>query len=338
VASPHGNGSFAAGELHLLLTDARRGARRLLDRRILFFGGKGGVGKTTCAAAAALAASRSGKRVLLVSTDPAHSTSDIFERAFTREEREVLPNLFGLEIDAEFEARRYVADVKAQVADLFSPSVAAAANQQIDLAAAMPGVGDVALFDRLTQIVAARDSAYDLVVFDTAPTGHTVRLLQMPALLRTWITALSAHRRQAAARDREARDDGEDAIAAPDPILASLERRRERLDAVRARLVEPRDTAFVLVLIAERLPIEETARAAAALAEAGMAIGGLIVNRVLPDGLGGDFYAARRRQEEIYRREIDQRFAPFDRVVVEQLDSDVYGLGTLERISAQIFG
>ena len=80
----------------------------LLKKRILFFGGKGGVGKTTCASAVALAASRAGKRVLLVSTDPAHSTSDIFETPFGADEREICPGLTGLEIDASLEARRYI--------------------------------------------------------------------------------------------------------------------------------------------------------------------------------------------------------------------------------------
>jgi arsenite-transporting ATPase len=323
----------------LLLGESRRASRRLLDKRILFFGGKGGVGKTTCSAAVALAASRTGRRVLLVSTDPAHSTSDIFERPFTSDEREILPNLFGLEIDAALEAGRYVAEVKEQVAKMFSPAVIGAANRQIDLAASMPGVGDVALFERLTQIVAARESAYDLVVFDTAPTGHTVRLLQMPELLRTWIDALSGQRRQAVERDRAARphdaaaDDDE-----PDPIVAALARRRQRLEDVRVRLVEHRDTSFVLVLVPERLPIEETARAAAALAESGIEVGTLIVNRVLPEGLEGGFYASRRRQEAVYRREIDQRFSALDRIVIAQLESDVYGVARLERISAQIFG
>jgi arsenite/tail-anchored protein-transporting ATPase len=320
----------------LLLADNRKAARRLLDKRILFFGGKGGVGKTTCAAAVALAASREGRRVLLVSTDPAHSTSDIFERQFTRDEREILPNLFGLEIDAEFEAGRYIAEVKEQVAKMFNPSMVGAASRQIDLAAAMPGVGDVALFDRLTTIVAARNAAYDLVVFDTAPTGHTVRLLQMPEMLRTWIDALTAQRRRAVDRGADARDD--DGEEEPDPIVAALERRRQRLDEVRARLVEHRDTSFVLVLIPERLPIEETSRAAGALAEAGIEIGAIVVNRVLPDGLGGDFYTARRRQEDIYRREIDHRFKTMDRIVIAQLEYDVYGLNRLERISAQILG
>jgi len=321
----------------LLLADNRKTARRLLEKRILFFGGKGGVGKTTCAAAVALAASREGRRVLLVSTDPAHSTSDIFERQFTREEREILPNLYGLEIDAEFEAGRYIAEVKEQVSKMFSPSMVGAASRQIDLAAAMPGVGDVALFDRLTTIIAARNAAYDLVVFDTAPTGHTVRLLQMPEMLRAWIDALTAQRRRAVERDADSRgDDGGE--EQPDPIVAALERRRQRLDEVRARLTEHRDTSFVLVLIPERLPIEETSRAAGALAEAGIEIGAIVVNRVLPDGLSGEFYAARRRQEDIYRREIDHRFKTMDRIVIAQLESDVYGLNRLERISAQITG
>ena len=321
----------------MLLADNRKTARRLLEKRILFFGGKGGVGKTTCAAAVALAASREGRRVLLVSTDPAHSTSDIFERQFTREEREILPNLYGLEIDAEFEAGRYIAEVKEQVSKMFSPSMVGAASRQIDLAAAMPGVGDVALFDRLTTIIAARNAAYDLVVFDTAPTGHTVRLLQMPEMLRAWIDALTAQRRRAVERDADSRgDDGGE--EQPDPIVAALERRRQRLDEVRARLTEHRDTSFVLVLIPERLPIEETSRAAGALAEAGIEIGAIVVNRVLPDGLSGEFYAARRRQEDIYRREIDHRFKTMDRIVIAQLESDVYGLNRLERISAQITG
>ena len=321
----------------MLLADNRKAGRRLLEKRILFFGGKGGVGKTTCAAAVALAASREGRRVLLVSTDPAHSTSDIFERQFTREEREILPNLFGLEIDADFEASRYIAEVKEQVSKMFSPSMVGAASRQIDLAAAMPGVGDVALFDRLTTIISARNSAYDLVIFDTAPTGHTVRLLQMPEMLRAWIDALAVQRRRAVERDADSRGDdgGEDQ---PDPIVSALERRRQRLDEVRARLVEHRDTSFVLVLIPERLPIEETSRAAGTLAEAGIEIGAIVVNRVLPDGLSGEFYAARRRQEDIYRREIDHRFKTMDRIVIAQLESDVYGLNRLERISAQIIG
>ena len=74
------------------------------------------------------------------------------------------------------------------------------------------------------------------------------------------------------------------------------------------------------------------------LIRSGIDVGSLIVNRVLPDGLEGEFYVARRRQEAVYRREIDERFAALDRIVISQLESDVYGVAKLERISAQIFG
>ncbi len=301
---------------------------QLLARRILFFGGKGGVGKTTCASATALAASRRGKRVLLVSTDPAHSTSDIFERPFGSDERELLPSLWGLEIDARVESRRYVDEVKAQVQRLFSASIYRQASQQIDLAASMPGVEEVALFDRVSRLIADRDGAYDLVVFDTAPTGHTLRLLRMPELLSSWIQALTKTRRAMVPLEREDTD----------PILSSLAGRLERLQEMRGRLVHGRTTAFVLVLNAERLPIEETARAAEQLEDAGIKVGGVVVNRVLPPDLAGDFYTARREQEQVYLDEIDRRFAKYPRLRLPQLPKDVYGLANLEQIAALLAG
>src|SRR3990167_6691027 len=135
----------------------------LLNKRILFFGGKGGVGKTTCASAMALAAAKTGKRVLLVSTDPAHSTSDIFETTFSRTEAAVYPGLTGIEIDAEFEARQYICTVREQIARLFSPSILKEAERQIELVSAMPGIEEIALFDRMGDLIVSRSDAYDLM-------------------------------------------------------------------------------------------------------------------------------------------------------------------------------
>jgi arsenite-transporting ATPase len=298
--------------------------RLLSDRRILFFGGKGGVGKTTCAAAVAVSASRRGKRVLLVSTDPAHSTSDIFERAFTSDEREILPNLNGLEIDVDLELRRYIDRVKGQISGLFSPEILKRSERQIELAASMPGAESVALFDRMTELMIDRKDAYDLLVFDTAPTGHTLRLLQSPELLVTWVGALTKARRAMLPVDQ----------TEPDPVLTALTRRQDRLEEVRARMLGGRTTAFVLVTIPERLPIEEAARSLAALKEAGIQVGQVVVNRVLPAHATGEFYESRRRQEQAYLDEIDRRFANFPRLRVPQLDSDIHGLESLEKISA----
>lgn len=302
--------------------------RALLDREILFFGGKGGVGKTTCASAVALAASRSGKRVLLVSTDPAHSTSDIFEQQIGSAPQEIAPSLHAMEIDAATESRRYVAEVKTHIGQLFGHAILKEANRQIDLAATMPGAEEVALFDRMGALIRGDDDRFDLVVFDTAPTGHTLRLIRMPELMEAWIKALSRSRRAMLGVEQDDKQD---------PIMITLTERLDRLRLLRARLVSGRTTGFVLVLIPERLPIEETSRAIEQLNDIGVNVRALIVNRVLPDATTDAFLAARRKQERVYMEEIDARFSSHPLIRLPQFESDVYGLAAIDRISRLIF-
>jgi arsenite-transporting ATPase len=301
--------------------------QQLLDKRVLFFGGKGGVGKTTCASAMALAASRAGKRVLLVSTDPAHSTADIFERPIGPEPVELLPNLHGLEIDGAFESARYVAEVKEHIKGIFGDNILKEANRQIDLAASMPGAEEMALFHRVGALIRGEDSRFDLIVFDTAPTGHTLRLIRMPELMEAWIRALSRSRHAMLGIEQ---DD------ATDPVMLSLAERLEHLREFRARLLSQRISAFILVLVAERLPIEETARAIEQLRDAGVNVGALVVNRVLPVTSPDPFLRSRHEQEQVYLDEITRRFASHLRVTVPQLPSDVHGVGTLERIAGML--
>lgn len=307
----------------------------LLDRNLVFFGGKGGVGKTTCSAAFALGASHRGKRVLLVSTDPAHSTSDIFQRRIAATPTELLPNLFALEIDAEHEAARYVARVKQDVERMFSAGVVRQAHRQIDMAAASPGLAEVALLDRMIDLI-VEEQAYDLIVFDTAPTGHTLQLLRMPEAMTTWIQALLSHRRALVELDRGADGQEPPAVVEDDPVVSALERRHRRLTALRAHVIDRGRTAFVLVAIAERLAIEETGRAADVLAETGVDVAALVVNRLLPEGLMGDFYLSRKAQEHAYLEEIASRFRRLPRIDVRQLGRDVYGLASLAEISGQL--
>ena len=311
----------------------------LVERRVVFFGGKGGVGKTTCSAAFALGASRRGRRVLLVSTDPAHSTADLFGQRIGATARELLPKLSAIEIDADRESARYVDQVKQDIAKMFSPEVVQRARKQIDLAAASPGLADVALLDRMIDLIVSNDaspSRYDLIVFDTAPTGHTLQLLRMPEAMTTWIQALVKHRKAMLAIDHQS-EEQRDAAAASDPVLTALERRYRRLVELRAYVTDRGRTSFVLVTIPERLAIDETARAAETLRDTALDIGGLIVNRVLPDGLSGSFYDARKAQEREYLDEIARRFARLERLHVRQLPRDVHGIGPLEAVAAEMF-
>jgi arsenite-transporting ATPase len=188
----------------------------------------------------------------------------------------------------------------------------------------MPGAEEVALFDRMGGLIRGEDTRFDLVIFDTAPTGHTLRLVRMPELMDAWIRALTRSRRAMLGVEGEDQDD---------PILVSLRERFDRLQALRGRLMSGRTTAFVLVLIPERLPIEETSRALAQLDEMGVKVGGLVVNRILPGESGDTFLRARRSQERVYLDEIEQRFAARARILLPQYPRDVYGLARLAPIA-----
>jgi arsenite-transporting ATPase len=306
----------------------------LIDRQVVFFGGKGGVGKTTCSAAFALSASRHRRKVLLVSTDPAHSTSDIFECRIGSG-RTLAKGLSALEIDAEAEATRYIGDVKRDIARMFSANVVRQAHRQIEMAAASPGLAEVALLDRMIDLVVDRARDYDLIVFDTAPTGHTLQLLRMPDAMTAWIQALVRHRRAVVEIDTGA-EQTRDSAAAADPVLAALERRHERISRLRSTIMDRAMTSFALVTIPERLAIEETARAEELLSDTGVDVGALLVNRVLPENLEGDFYQSRKAQERAYLTEIERRFPRLRKVYIRQLPRDVYGIQSLERISDQL--
>jgi arsenite-transporting ATPase len=222
-----------------------------------------------------------------------------------------------------------VADVKAHIAELFGHAILKEANRQIDLAATMPGAEEVALFDRMGALIRGEDERFDLIIFDTAPTGHTLRLIRMPELMEAWLRALSRSRRAMLGVEQDDKQD---------PIMIALNQRLERLRLLRARLVSGRTTGFVLVLIPERLPIEETSRAIAQLDDAAVKVGGLVVNRVLPEVTTDPFLSARRRQESVYLEEIGRRFGEYPLVRLPQLESDVYGMSALERISKLLTG
>jgi arsenite-transporting ATPase len=147
----------------------------------------------------------------------------------------------------------------------------------------------------------------------------------MPELMEAWIRALSRSRQAMLGVDQDDKTD---------PVMQSLTTRLEHLREFRARLLSPRQSAFVLVLVAERLPIEETARAIEQLDEAGVTIGGLVINRVLPSTSPDPFLRSRHEQEQVYLDEIDRRFKSHAHVHVPQLPSDVHGVATLEQLAA----
>jgi arsenite-transporting ATPase len=303
-------------------------------RRLVFFGGKGGVGKTTLATAFATLLTARGEKTLLVSTDPAHSTGDILGVRLSGEPEHVGKNLWGVEIDAEADAAKYIERIKDDARRSVSAEVLPTVHKHLDLAKSSPGTEESALFDRFVDLMSLSPGEYDYIVFDTAPTGHTLRLLTLPALLATWTEGMVRQREKVAGMERMLRNLAGEEGSGDDPVLKRLRERRDKFHHARHQLLE--DAAFYLVLMPERLPIEETARALKILTDNEVHVEVLVVNRVLPETADGDFMRARLEQQSEYLREIRERFQGHRIIRVLQDARDITRTEQLETIAAQL--
>ncbi len=312
----------------------RHGFLLLSTSHLAFFGGKGGVGKTTLAAAFATLLAGHGEKTLLVSTDPAHSTSDILGVRLSGEPEHVEGNLWAVEIDATADAEAYIERIKEDARESVSAEVLPTVRKHLNLAKSSPGIEESAMFDRFVELISLSPGEYERIVFDTAPTGHTLRLLTLPALLTAWAEGMVRQREKVAGMERMLRNLAGEEGAGDDPILNRLRERRDKFHHARHRLLE--DTTFYLVLIPERLPIEETARTLDTLTENGIVVGGLVVNRVLPDVSEGDFMRARLEQQSEYMREIGERFRGQNIIHVEQDARDITRREQLTTIAEQL--
>jgi arsenite-transporting ATPase len=300
---------------------------------ILFFGGKGGVGKTSMASAFALKAAQEGKEVLLVSTDPAHNIADLFGKGIGGTITGLSRHLRGLEIDPEQETTAYIEAVKSNLKGLVKPQLIEEVYRQIDLARVSPGSEEAALFDRIVALILEERCHYDHIVFDTAPTGHTVRLLSLPELMGVWVEGMLRRRLSVTDTYSTLLDDG---CPEEDPIARILYRRKERFAQARAVLLDRKQASFLFVLVPEKLPILETDKAVAMLSDYHIPVSCLIINKVLPDSADGRFLARRRLQEQQYLKEIDRRFKKLSRLRVPLLDNDITGMTDLEKLSSYL--
>lgn len=278
--------------------------------KILFFGGKGGVGKTTCSASYAVSEAKKGLKTLLVSTDPAHSTSDIFEKQINDEITNILPNLDALEINGEKESKLYMDSVRLSLKQIVSPVIVKEINKQIDAASISPGTEEAALFDKMIEIIIEKSIEYDRIIFDSAPTGHTLRLLSLPELLSSWMETLISKRsksinlmsmalngKKASEKDLE-----------NDEVIKVLKKRYNKVNQAKKIIINEKLLSFIFVINAEKLPIDETIKAVSVLEKYNIAVGGIIVNKLLPDNITDDFWRSKKEQELKYLSIIEDTF------------------------------
>ena len=318
--------------------------------RLLLFGGKGGVGKTTTSCATAVWLADAGLKVLLVSSDPAHSTSDSLGVTLGPQPVEVegVPGLFGLEMDPEAKLSNLLPRVGEAVNNMggsgmggfgglgmmLDPSAKEELSEmKSDIKTAdmiLPGLDEALAFDELLKHM--ENPTWDVVVFDTAPTGHTLRFLSLPELIEAWsgrllrLMRVSGGLRSMLFGRKES-----------DAMKEELERFRRRVLHVRRVLSDPATSSFTLVTIPERMGVNETLRAYESLIEYKLPIGGCLVNRITPE-FDHPFLQTRREQELTLILELDSALENVNVGRLELADTEIVGVNALRTIGETLYG
>lgn len=272
----------------------------LLDAPVMFFGGKGGVGKTTVSAATAVRLAARGRRVLLVSTDPAHNLGHIWGQSLLDAPLTLEPRLDAIELDPAAITAQHLRAVGDSMRAMMPERLHKEVDKHLEMSRHSPGMHEAALLERIADLVAGSD--YDHLIFDTAPSGHTSRLMALPELMAAYTDGLLARRDKSDKFSELVRGMGGDSGGSPvdrrnQQIRSTLLKRRKKFEHLRSVLTDPAQCVFHIVLTAERLPVLESKEFYEELSSHGVHVGGAVVNRRTPDE-AGEFLAQRRRVED----------------------------------------
>ena len=319
--------------------------------RLLLFGGKGGVGKTTTSTATAIHLADCGLRVLLVSSDPAHSTSDSLGVEIGTEPTQItgVEGLYGLEMDPESKLSTLLPKLGDMVDGMNSggglgglgglgmmldPSAKQEFNEiKSDVKTSdmiLPGLDEALAFDELLKHV--EDPNWDVIVFDTAPTGHTLRFLSLPEIIESWsgrlikLMRVSGGIRSMLFGRKESEE-----------MKQELERFRNRVLHVRRVLSDPQLTSFTLVTIPEKMGVNETVRAYNSLIEYKLPVSSCIVNRVTPE-FEHPFLKNRREAELLRIAELEESLGSVEICSMELLEQEVVGIENLRLVAEKLYG
>ena len=293
--------------------------------RLLFFVGKGGVGKTTMASLLALKLARSGRRVLLNSIDPAHNLHDVFELPLGARPRQIVPGLEAMETDLDSWVKRYLRQTEEDLRSVYRYQETFNLHRYFRTLRYSPGLEEYAVLLALEDTV-RRYHDREFIIFDTPPTALTLRFLALPDNALLWLTELSALRslilekKSIIVRVKHGR---RGVLKDTDPILDKIEALIERYRAVAALLKEPERSRLFLVLNPDRLSLSESRVIWKQLRELQIGVGHVILNKL--------------REGEDVPQSLSREF-PGARLVIQprKLCDDITGLELLESLPAPL--
>ena len=295
-----------------------------MNTQFIFFSGKGGVGKTSMACATAVRHADAGKRTLIITTDPAANLADVFEQPIGHHitPLEDIANLWAMEIDPDTATEEYKERALSPIRAVFPQPMVDVIDEQMS----GPCTAEVAAFDRFTDFLvldneADRPVQFDVVVFDTAPTGHTIRLLELPA---EWANTISAAEQGS----------GQTCIG-PAAAIQSAKFKYERALAI---LRDEAQTRFTFVLHPEAIAIHETQRAIGELRKLDIHTHELIINGIIPpQATANALFAARAEMQTGYLAQIEREL-PYATRRMFLMDGEIKGIDRLRTVSGLLHG
>jgi len=307
--------------------------------KYIFFGGKGGVGKTVMAGAAALWIAQQGKRTLLASTNPVHSLSSLLGQDVFGAPTPVqgAPNLLAYEIDTRDTIEKSKVELTQKIQWFLKyADIKTKADEFVESATMNPAFEESAMFENMIDLMF--EDKYEAYVFDTAPTANARRLLGMSSVYGMWVNKMMQSREEAKSlRELLSYSKKKE----KDPLMDYLLSFRTRMEQAKELLTDEEKTAFFFIALPEALPIAVIKRFINWFKEFGIPVGGVVVNLVIDkDAVGKDapdFVLNRIAMQDDYMEEIWRSF-PDVRAIVPLFETEVRGVEMLERTAQAMFG
>ncbi len=316
------------------------GLRKMLGKEkkteFFFFSGKGGVGKTSMAAATALRFAKKGKKVLVISTDPAHSLADSFDKKIGGEVKKLDKNLYAVEIDPKKAMAEYKAKLMPQI-EKIDMLKGLGLGDMFDMADSAPGIDEVAAFDKFLQYMNSNE--YDIIIFDTAPTGHALRFLSLPDVLDSWVGKMIKIRMKFSGMANMIKRILPFGESDDTPQLGTeqLDEMKKRIEQAKQLLSDPARTHYNIVTIPEQMAILESDRCIQTLKEYNIPVETLIVNQLIPKNSRCVFCTEKRETQQKRLKEIESTFAKLEIKEMEMFKEEVRGTRMLENVGKMLY-
>jgi len=306
--------------------------------KFLFFGGKGGVGKTVMAGATALWLASQGKKTLLASTNPVHSLSGLLDLDVFGKITPIpgVEKAFAYEIETKDTIEKSKKDIRDKINwFLRFADLQLKADEFVDAATLNPAFEESAMFENMLDLMFGEE--FDVYVFDTAPTANARRLLGMSKIYSLWVDKMVRSREEATSlRQLLSFSKKEEA----DPLMDYLVGFRERMGHARELLTDPDLTSFFFVTLPEALPIAVITRFLKWFQDFGIPVGGIVVNGLLPEGdpaTTPEFVRNRREMQAEHMQTIWKLFDGDVRALVPLFETEIQGIAPLQRLAEKLF-